>query len=663
MASTWPVGASMAQAAATAEAAAVEALTDPSAVASMSRSGQDATSAPGGDNANANDTASRTSDQAPLAATIRPPAAAATTPETGALHQPHHQPTPHVTATETAATPDPAATTPAAVTITTSPVTAAGPGASLAHPDIIKQTSCSQPDPLPSMPTSSSPLPSSSLAAPEANTQPKNQPQHPTAVSSSSTTKMIFSDIYKSPRSPLAKFRHSMSQQPLTLDLPDYDPDLLSKDKVKQKEAVKKYLASKIRNDWEFVWPPAIPPPKQNGDAGAAPKPTPAPTTEADAPVQAPAGQTQDTAEPKPEATQAATQDDDVAVESMDSSDEDEEEEGFSDSDAESVYSTVSEDPAHFKPRLEWVSDLSDEEPVPLSLSPFRFDSPDAIGAAVKASVAEKRAARRRALREEMQWNEGLACFEARRNAWTGARTVRVRAKPVSPTQTFSPLSPRRLFFRSSMSQPSPASLGASPPHSLQQRPSNDASAVVSDGSELTKELTASKSKESARSAASAAAVTYPVETLIPLPAPLLPPGNPMRASITPSVYISLYEKVIVHALTPSCPVNLSDMITACVVGWKRDGEWPPKPAADVGIVAVRRRKKSATEGAGQNAVRRMSFGFLGRAEKTEGHDEAGTGKGIRKSLQRVLGLGQHHPATGAGNGNGAANGKEATAA
>lgn len=180
-----------------------------------------------------------------------------------------------------------------------------------------------------------------------------------------------------------------MSQQPLTLDLPDYDPDLLSKDKVKQKEAVKKYLASKIRNDWEFAWPPVIPPPKQNGDAEAAPKPTPAPATEADAPVQAPVEQTQETAEPKPEATQTATNDDDVAVESMDSSDDDDEEGGFSDSDAESVYSTVSEDPARFKPRLEWVSDLSDEEPVPLSLSPFRFDSPDAIGAEGDCDLAQ----------------------------------------------------------------------------------------------------------------------------------------------------------------------------------------------------------------------------------------------------------------------------------
>ncbi|GKT57439.1 DUF4050 domain-containing protein [Colletotrichum tofieldiae] len=467
---------------------------------------------------------------------------------------------------------------------------------------------------------------------------------------------MLFSEIYKSPRSPLSKFRLSMSQQPLTLDLPDYDPDLLSKDKVKQKEAVKRYLTAKVRNDWQFVWPPVASPP-QNGNASPA----------ADAPPEGEGVEQahQETPEPQAEATATATAiSQDEALETMESDEDEEEEE---DSDAESVYSTVSEDPARFKPRLEWVSDLSDEDP-PMSLSPFRFDSPDAIGAAVKASVADKRARRRRAVREEMAWNEGLACFEARRNAWTGARTVRVHTKPVSPTQTFSPLSPRRLFFRSSFSHPSGPASPSSPAHSLQQRPSNEAATAVSDGSELSKdpskELTAQKSKESQKSAASPASTTYPIETIVPLSAPLLPPGNPMRASITPAVYMSLYEKVIVHALTPSCPVNLSDMIRACVVGWKRDGEWPPKPsAAEPGIVAVRRRKKSATEGQGPNATRRMSFGFLGRGEKADNHDE-GAGKGIRKSLQRVLGIGQHpaSPASAGGNNSAAANGKDAAA-
>ncbi|UQC74075.1 uncharacterized protein CLUP02_00722 [Colletotrichum lupini] len=592
-------------------------------------------------------TAPPSSDQAPLETNIRPPVAATTTPvpvlvpvpdpDVGApqLHHPHphHQPTPHATATETAAAA--AATPPAlAATATTTPA-ATLPGASLAlHIKHTAPGSSSLDSPL--MPPAS---PSSS-AAPSANPSSKPNPY----PSSSSNSKMLFSDMYKSPRSPLAKFRLSMSQQPLALDLPDYDPDLLSKDKEKQKAAVKKYLTAKIRNDWEFVWPPVVPPP-QNGDS----TPDVSATPEQDAAEQP----QQETSEPKVETT-ANSNDEAIHTTDSEEGDDDEEEE---DSDAESVYSTVSEDAARFKPRLEWVSDLSDEDP-PLSLSPFRFDSPDAIGATVKASIADKRARRRRALREEMEWNEGLACFEARRNAWTGARTVRVRTKPVSPTQTFSPLSPRRLFFRTSFSHPQPAPASpASPAHSLQQRVSNEASAAVSDGSELSKdpskELTAIKSKESQKSTASPTSTTYPVETLIPVPAPLLPPGNPMRASITPSVYISLYEKVIVHALTPSCPVNLSDMIRACVVGWKRDGEWPPKPsAAEPGIVAVRRRKKSVTDGQGPNPTRRMSFGFLGRGEKaSEGQDD-GTGKGIRKSLQRVLGLGHHHTAsTGSANG------------
>ncbi|KAK2003524.1 hypothetical protein LX36DRAFT_650928 [Colletotrichum falcatum] len=583
------------------------------------------------------------SNQAPLAATIRPLAAAATTPDPvpdpdiGApqlqLHHTHphphshNQPTPHAPAIATAATPALANTAPAIL-----------PEASLAHR--IKSPTG------PSLESSHMPplAASSSSAAPLANLPPNTSPVHPSPPSSSSTSKMLFSEIYKSPRSPLSKFRLSMSQQPLTLDLPDYDPDLLSRDKLKQKEAVKKYLAAKVRNDWEFIWPPVASCP-QNDHAP--------PGGEGVDQVQ------QETSNPQAEEEAAAAASQDEAVESMESDEDDEEGE---DSDAESVYSTISEDLARFRPRLEWVSDLSDEDP-PVSLSPFRFDSPDAIGAAVKASAADKHARRRRAIRDEMAWNEGLACFEARRNAWTGARTVRVRTKPVSPAQTFSPLSPRRLFFRTSFSHPSGQASPSPPLNSSQQRPSNEASNAVSDGSDLSKdpskELTAQKSKESHKSAAPPPTTTCPIETIVPLSAPLLPPGNPMRASITPAVYMSLYEKVIVHALTPSCPVNLSDMIRACVVGWKRDGEWPPRPsAAEPGIVAVRRRKKSATEG--QNPARRMSFGFLGRGEKADNHDES-AGKGIRKSLQRVLGIG-HHPASAApaAENGPAANGKDA---
>ncbi|MDE9440015.1 DUF4050 domain-containing protein, partial [Staphylococcus xylosus] len=37
----------------------------------------------------------------------------------------------------------------------------------------------------------------------------------------------------------------------------------------------------------------------------------------------------------------------------------------------------------------------------------------------------------------------------------------------------------------------------------------------------------------------------------------------------TPSLYLSLYDKVILNNLQPSCPINLQDMIRSCVTGWK----------------------------------------------------------------------------------------------
>ncbi|KAH7366801.1 hypothetical protein B0T11DRAFT_47419 [Plectosphaerella cucumerina] len=465
---------------------------------------------------------------------------------------------------------------------------------------------------------------------------------------SSITTKMQFSDLYKSPRSPLAKFRHSVVPAPLSIPSADYDSDLLSKDKTKQKEAVKKHLQEKVRTDWEFTWPPPVTTP------AAAPSSAPAPALEPaqnghsshDAVAKVPTSEHDNATTVAVPAASATTATPDsshngltttpTADDALASTDEDSED--GDNSDAESVYSSMSEDLAHYKPRIEWLSDLSDDdEPTHSSLSPFRFDSPESVGAAVRQSAAEKQARRRRAVREEIQWNEGLACFEARRNAWTSAKTMRVRPKPSSPSLSLSSLSPRRLFSRNS------PPVGTSP---LQQRQSHDAAAaaaVASDGSENPKdghaELSAQRSKESTHSAASgASARPHRIQTVLPVPPPLLPPNNPMRASITPSVYISLYEKVILHNLTPSCPVNLSDMMRACVTGWKRDGEWPPRPSApEPTLVAIRKKKRASVGGEG---TRRMSLPFLGRSERTDGDD--GGGRGIRKSLQRVFGMGGH---------------------
>ncbi|OIW25832.1 hypothetical protein CONLIGDRAFT_708664 [Coniochaeta ligniaria NRRL 30616] len=537
---------------------------------------------------------------------------------------------------------------------------------------------------------------------------------------------MLFSDLYKNPRSPLSKLRHSLPH-PIPILPPGLDEDLVSRDKVKQKEAVKRFLADRIRCDWEFNWPPQqhshnaeqIPDAKTasaefaptgsisasagqvepNNDldptavkaaADAAPVPSPAPNSGGISPV--PTAETRET-EFVPQASG---------------------DEADSESDTESVYSTVSEDAAHYRPRADWTSDLSDndaaqQQPSNPVLSPFRFDSPDSVGAAVQSAVQARRARRRREVREESGWNNGLACYNARRDAWTGARTVRVRPRATPVTSPTSPISPRRLFWRTHSRTDSASStsggIGGAPLTSVASAPAatttltrhttNPLSPTTTHASNHSSTLSSEPADQPPchrqLSSTSTTNSPYPVETLLPLPPPLIPPQNPMRASITPQIYPSLYDKVVVHSLQPSCPINLSDMVASCVAGWKRDGEWPPRsavpppppppPPAASGVVVVRRKRSEAAAAAAEQQQqhrrkgsaaaagaangekgRRMSFGFLGRGERKseEGGKEekereeesgsAGKGTGIRRSLQKVfLGLGHHHGGDGDG--------------
>lgn len=448
------------------------------------------------------------------------------------------------------------------------------------------------------------------------------------------TSAMIFSDFYKSPRSPLSKLRSHHPQ--VSSDLPTTTPDwvgdeyadLLSKDKAKQKEAVKRYLTEKVRADWSFTWPPQ----SSTEDATTLLDTKPVEASEqarrdeeASALVdEAVNGTREDDGYRGDEGTELDEPVSDGAGENMADDDDDD--------DADSIYSVVSEDAVHYRPRMEWTSDLSDDDDVPTASSAFRFDNPDSVKSTMQANSAAKKARRRRALRDEIAWNEGLSCFEARRNAWTGAKTVRVRTRPMMSPST-SPRSPRRFFFRRSMS--------TSPPIPGATTLAQNGDGGVSDSSSMAKDSVKDfKRHRTTDSSASESidARLYPVETLLPVGQPLLPPNNPLRASISPTVYLSLYDKVIIHNLQPACPINLADMLRSCVAGWKRDGEWPPRPSAAETIAASRRKKKAnnATSDNNGGIARRMSFGILGR----EKDDEPGSGKGIRRSLQRALGIG-----------------------
>ncbi|EFY92261.1 hypothetical protein MAC_01862 [Metarhizium acridum CQMa 102] len=448
---------------------------------------------------------------------------------------------------------------------------------------------------------------------------------------------MIFPDFCRSPRSPLSKLRLHHPQLPAQLPTAapewraDEYADLLSKDKTKQKEAVKRYLTDKVRSDWTFPWPPAVSEENVASSGPDGPGVSVEPSNEAISSKKRGGSQAPASEEDGYRGGEG-TELDEAESDAGDGNaiDDDDDNDG-----AGSVYSIMSEDAIHYRPRIEWTSDLSDDEDTAPKPPPFRFDKPDSIQSTIQDIVRAKKARRRRALREEIAWNEGLACFEARRNAWTGAKTVRVRSKPVA-TPPASPRSPRRFFFRRSMSGSPPNSAAAV----LSQH--GECCGAVSDSSSASKDAEKDLKKHQSTDSSvsdSTRFQTYPVETLLPVGQPLLPPTNPLRASISPAVYLSLYDKVILHNLQPACPINLSDMLRSCVAGWKRDGEWPPRCSVPDPMPASRKKKKaapsSATDNTG-NVTRRMSFGLLGRDKD----DEAGAGKGIRRSLQRALGIG-----------------------
>ncbi|CAD6450231.1 f2970ee8-797b-43f3-bd36-efbb454f2ca5 [Sclerotinia trifoliorum] len=197
-----------------------------------------------------------------------------------------------------------------------------------------------------------------------------------------------------------------------------------------------------------------------------------------------------------------------------------------------------------------WESDPSEsesEDPIspkgPINInspdkeSPFRFDSPDSVGRMVKQRRAARRRRHKKKLGAEMEWNTGVHCYVERRDAWTCARRV---------------------------PPPEPRGIENTPVHT-----NGNPHQAVDDFSD-----------------------SEGWETEVPIAKPLLPPDNAMRASINPQAYSTIYDKVIIQSLTPSCPINLSDVIQSCVHGWKRDGEWPPSSSVPEPSLAGKKKQR-----------------------------------------------------------------------
>ncbi|KAL9104778.1 MAG: hypothetical protein Q9163_000328 [Psora crenata] len=168
---------------------------------------------------------------------------------------------------------------------------------------------------------------------------------------------------------------------------------------------------------------------------------------------------------------------------------------------------------------------LRTETDPPSPHHPYGLDTPDTVAQQI---IGRKRM-RREMLREEMAWNEGLRTFVERRDAWTGARTQ------------------------------------------------DDASENEDVPAALTSPAVPSSPGDTASATTPPSPVYASSATLVPIAPPILPSDNVIRASIIPETYPTLYTKIVLQGLTPTIPVNLSDIVATLVRGWKRDGQWPPK--------------------------------------------------------------------------------------
>jgi hypothetical protein len=315
---------------------------------------------------------------------------------------------------------------------------------------------------------------------------------------------------------------HRRRQYANTSALTDYEADLTGKDRAKQKEAVKRLLMEKVRDDWKWEWP--RPEPKLEPEPEIDPNPQPQTEHEGEPGI-----------EPVPShASLISAQEGNIVNE-------------------------------QWKERDEWISNASDSEQDTAKRGPklvdkphfgakdepFRFESPDDVGETIKKTQSDRKSRRKKRLAEEMAWNDGVRCFHERRDAWTGARRVsRHSARPKFPPVE---------------------KLRKSTSHSSEDGGSS--TAIEPEASDVEEE--------------------WEADIKVPIAPPLIPPTNAMRASITPTAYNTIYDKVILQQLTPSCPINLKDITRSCVQGWKRDGEWPPKSSVPETLAGRRRRKLS----------------------------------------------------------------------
>lgn len=355
------------------------------------------------------------------------------------------------------------------------------------------------------------------------------------------TPTMIFSEFQRSQA--LAHRRRAMANTPAVTE---YEADLTSKDREKQKRAIKDILKRKVRNDWVWEWP-----------------------------------QTEEIATPMGENVGQASENRPMQNGSREIAGD-----GYG---ADSETDTTTATGGHYGherwvERDEWESNDSVDGASELPIGytniedPFTSSDTNAPGSDLETEAEKRKARRRKRLLQEMDYNDGMKCFTHRRNAWTGARHIRKPPKPAanSESNTLSKTTSRASIASNILSRiTSRSSNTASSPKSpktptLPPRPSSPPRLSSPLQTQLPEDL-------NPNSPTSTHDFVHNWLTQIPTDLDILPPSTPMRKNINSKAYGHIYDKVVLQSQTPYCPINLRIVVESCVDGWKRDGEWPPK--------------------------------------------------------------------------------------
>ncbi|RHZ46701.1 DUF4050 domain-containing protein [Aspergillus thermomutatus] len=248
----------------------------------------------------------------------------------------------------------------------------------------------------------------------------------------------------------------------------------------------------------------------------------------------------------------------------------------------------------------EYDSSGSELEPQDEPDSPGDLDGGSSDSSRVVTARERRRKRRRRLEEDEMRWNTGLRTWVERRDAWTGARSKeevwategRERGPAVHPPGESRAMSAEReetsdLAARTGTSLAIAEKEGADAEPQQAQTESTPADQALNErAKESTETGLAVPGPEPSHEESVSPTPPPPAgevrDPLIPVAPSFIPVSNPVRASITPAMYPSIYSKVVVQALTPTVPINLADVVKAMVQGWKSDGQWPPKPTSIV---------------------------------------------------------------------------------